>query len=135
MFLPVFSFAIIFPIIASPSHPVLLPTAPWLPWCCCCSSAFCLFACFPSPCCLLAIFSLAPWISLGSLTPKKKHLRTQPSYCTCGPFYPVLVPRQKGAVPILADQKLAMAVPLSEHGPEHPQSAGRPGVLPLFVLA
>jgi len=72
---------------------------------------------------------------MGSLTPKKNHLRTQPSYCTCGPFYPVLVPRQKGAVPILADQKLAMAVPLSEHGPEHPQSAGRPGVLPLFVLA
>ena len=79
MFLPVFSFAIIFPIIASPSHPVLLPTAPWLPWCCCCSSAFCLFACFPSPCCLLAIFSLAPWISLGSLTPKNNIFAPNPA--------------------------------------------------------
>ena len=102
-----------FIIIASSSHPAALPTVPLLSCVFCCSSAFCFGSCFPSSCCLLALFSLVSWISLGSLTPKKNHLRTQPSSYSRGPFYPVLVPRQKGAVPILADHKLAMVFPLS----------------------
>ena len=73
------SFITGFVIIASTSHPVSLPTAPWWPWCCFCSSASCFGSCFPTSCCLLATFSLALWISLGSLTPKKTIFAPNPA--------------------------------------------------------